>query len=66
LFALLSTLIPVTEASQAASQQIRTWKLTVAYDGTDFHGWQIQPGEHTIQGELQSALGRIVGETPLP
>jgi tRNA pseudouridine38-40 synthase len=66
LFALLSTLVPVTEASQAASQQIRTWKLTIAYDGTDFHGWQIQPGEHTIQGELQSALGRIVGETPLP
>ncbi len=56
----------MTEASQAASQQSRTWRLTLAYDGTDFHGWQIQPGEHTIQGELQSALGRIVGETPLP
>jgi tRNA pseudouridine38-40 synthase len=56
----------VTEASQAASQQIRTWRLTLAYDGTDFHGWQIQPDENTIQGELQSALGRIVGETPLP
>jgi tRNA pseudouridine38-40 synthase len=56
----------VTEASQAASQQTRTWRLTLAYDGTDFHGWQIQPGEHTIQGELQSALGRIVGESPLP
>jgi tRNA pseudouridine38-40 synthase len=56
----------VTEASQAASQQIRTWRLTLAYDGTDFHGWQIQPGEHTIQGELQSALGRIIGESPLP
>jgi tRNA pseudouridine38-40 synthase len=66
LFALLSTLIPVTEPSQAVSQQTRTWRLTLAYDGTDFHGWQIQPGEHTIQGELQSALGRIVGESPLP
>ena len=51
---------------QAASQQSRTWKLTLAYDGTDFHGWQVQPGEVTIQGELQSALGRIVGESPLP
>jgi tRNA pseudouridine38-40 synthase len=56
----------VTEPSQAASQQSRTWKLTLAYDGTDFHGWQIQPGAHTIQGELQSALARIVGESPLP
>lgn len=26
----------------------KTWKLTLAYDGTDFSGWQIQPGERTI------------------
>jgi tRNA pseudouridine38-40 synthase len=45
---------------------LRTWKLTLAYDGTDFRGWQVQPGEPTIQGELQAALGRITGETPLP
>jgi tRNA pseudouridine38-40 synthase len=45
---------------------MQTWKLTLAYDGTDYHGWQIQPGHRTIQGELQSALGRIVGESPLP
>jgi len=44
----------------------QTWKLTLAYDGTDFQGWQVQPGEPTIQGELQGALGRITGETPLP
>jgi len=44
----------------------QTWKLTLAYDGTDFQGWQIQPGLPTIQGELQAALGRITGETPLP
>jgi tRNA pseudouridine38-40 synthase len=45
---------------------LQTWKLTLAYDGTDFQGWQIQPGFPTIQGELQAALGRITGETPLP
>lgn len=44
----------------------QNWRLTVAYDGSDFHGWQVQPGAATIQGELQAALGRITGESPLP
>ena len=44
----------------------KSWKLTLAYDGTEFSGWQVQPGEKTIQGELQAALGRIIGESPLP
>ena len=44
----------------------QTWKLTLAYDGTDFSGWQVQPGEATIQGELQAALQKIAGESPLP
>lgn len=52
--------------SYAPPPSPRTWKLTLAYDGTDFRGWQVQPGEPTIQGELQSALGRITGESPLP
>ena len=42
------------------------WKLTLAYDGTDFHGWQVQPGFSTVQGELQSALASLLGESPLP
>lgn len=46
--------------------ELQNWKLTLAYDGTDFSGWQIQPGERTVQGELQAALCRIVGESPLP
>ena len=45
---------------------LQTWKLTLAYDGTDFQGWQVQPGLPTIQGELQAALARTVGESPLP
>jgi tRNA pseudouridine38-40 synthase len=45
---------------------LQTWKLTVAYDGTEFCGWQVQPGEYTVQGELQKALGRVTGEAPLP
>ena len=42
------------------------WKLTLAYDGTDFHGWQVQPGLITIQGELAAAIERVCGESTLP
>ena len=42
------------------------WKLTLAYDGTDFHGWQIQPGLPTLQGALSDAIARITGERVLP
>jgi tRNA pseudouridine38-40 synthase len=37
------------------------FKLTIQYDGTDFHGWQIQNGQRTVQGELTSALSLIDG-----
>jgi tRNA pseudouridine38-40 synthase len=42
------------------------WKLTLAYDGTPFNGWQIQPGLPTIQGTLAEAIHRITGELVLP
>ena len=42
------------------------WKLTLAYDGTDFRGWQVQPGLPTVQGELAAALERVTGEATLP
>lgn len=62
---LLYTRIPMTEMLQSAPS-VQNWKLTLAYDGTDFSGWQVQPGERTVQGELQSALSRVTGEAPLP
>jgi len=37
------------------------FKLTIQYDGTDFHGWQIQDGLRTVQGELTNALSLIDG-----
>jgi tRNA pseudouridine38-40 synthase len=45
---------------------MRNLKLKLAYDGTDFRGWQIQPDGSTIQGTLASAIGRITGEKVLP
>lgn len=42
------------------------WRLVLAYDGSEFHGWQVQPGRLTVQGELRDALARITGEDVLP
>jgi tRNA pseudouridine38-40 synthase len=38
---------------------MRNLKLTIAYDGTGFHGWQIQPEQRTIQGELQQTFQKL-------
>ncbi len=42
------------------------WKLTLSYDGTGFHGWQVQPGLRTVQGTLAEALLHVTDETVLP
>jgi tRNA pseudouridine38-40 synthase len=40
---------------------LRNVKLTIAYDGCDYHGWQIQPGEVTVQGVLMDAVKSLLG-----
>ena len=40
---------------------MRRIRITVAYDGTEYHGWQVQPGLPTIQCALEGVLKEIVG-----
>ena len=40
----------------------RHLKLVVEYDGGDFAGWQVQPGQRTVQGTLEDALADLIGE----
>jgi tRNA pseudouridine38-40 synthase len=49
----------VTEESTAVRL-----RLDVAYDGTDFSGWAVQPGRRTVAGVLTEALDRLFGDTP--
>ena len=38
------------------------YKLLIQYDGTDFHGWQVQENDRTIQGEIERVISTIEGE----
>ena len=38
------------------------YKITVAYDGTNYAGWQVQPGKTTIQGEVERAIEQMTGK----
>jgi tRNA pseudouridine38-40 synthase len=58
--ALAGSLLPL------ALSLMSNWKLTLSYDGTHFHGWQIQPGLPTVQGTLRHALAQLTGENTLP
>ena len=41
---------------------MRNIKLTIEYDGKEFHGWQKQPNRLNIQGEIEKAIERITGK----
>jgi tRNA pseudouridine38-40 synthase len=44
-----------------AEPSLRHFLLTVAYDGGEFHGWQRQRGDRSVQGEIEAVLARLVG-----
>jgi len=54
------------DRGSAATDNMRNLKLILAYDGSDFSGWQVQPEAATIQATLAAAIGRITGEAVLP
>ncbi|EFQ81809.1 tRNA pseudouridine synthase A [Aeromicrobium marinum DSM 15272] len=41
-------------------------RIDLAYDGTDFRGWAVQPGQRTVQGVIESALGTMLRLDPTP
>lgn len=51
---------PEREAAAAT----RRFRAIIAYDGTDFDGWQVQPGRRTVQGELETAIESVIGSRP--
>lgn len=52
---------PAPSRDSHSEAKARKVKLIVAYDGTDFHGWQYQPRCRTVEGVLESALGELEG-----
>ena len=56
------SVLSVASCSNFRFLSVRTIKLTLAYDGTNFAGWQIQAAGRTVQGVLEAALARVAGE----
>jgi len=42
---------------------MKRWRIDLSYDGTDFAGWQVQPGRTTLQGTVESVLATLDGST---
>src|SRR3989449_10769613 len=56
----------MSSSAETTPRTVRISKLVLAYDGSEFSGWQVQADTATIQGKLASAIGRITAEKVLP
>lgn len=54
-----------SELEPTAARARRCWHLSLAYDGTRFSGWQVQPRLRTVQGELADRLRRLFNDPEL-
>ena len=50
------------QKTPSAPKRLKRVKLIVAYDGTNYHGWQVQPNGETIEGVLNRTLSSLLGE----
>jgi tRNA pseudouridine38-40 synthase len=55
----------MTRSRRLSDRQMATYRLDLAYDGSRFKGWAVQPGLRTVQGELEEAIARVLG-APAP
>ena len=61
-------LSPPEDSRQLSSPDLvlpatENFKLIISYDGTNYHGWQRQPGKITVQGLIEDALRRLTGQS---
>ncbi len=54
-------MISIFEDMLGSVSEQHDYRITLAYDGTDYEGWQLQPGRPTVQGAVEASLARIAG-----
>lgn len=59
-----SSVNPSPDRSDAPAPATVRVRLDLGYDGADFHGWAAQPGQRTVQGVLEAALGTVLRIEP--
>lgn len=58
----MSDIVPATDPEPATTSGERTLKMTLAYDGTNYFGWQVQPNGLTLQAVVEQGLLDFTGE----